>query len=202
MRPGIVYALGGFREASAKAVPKLIQVLRHDDNWAARSSAASALAEIGPAACCAIPELKHALVDEEPQVRIEAAYSLFLLDGGSLEGLDALICGLTDDDFYVRRNAAWTLNEIGSAAKDAIPALIKALKDPANQVARYAISALAKMGPAAKDAIPILMIIASDNANERYWDQSDTIAELAKEAIRIIEGAESSVSEEDDTENE
>ncbi len=91
-------------------------------------SAAGSLAQIGPAA---IPALKEALVDDNPQVRRQAAQALGKMGPDAAPAVSELTHALSDADPTVREAAAQALGKIGPAAAPAISELIKVLEEPA-----------------------------------------------------------------------
>ncbi len=170
-------------------MPKLIEILRTDIQADVRKYAAFSLSKIGQDAFPAIPALKDALSDAEAIVRVEAAYALFILDSGSLEGLEIIRTELgANADDKVRVNAAWALNEMGIDAHDAVPELIDALKDPSYQVLLFSISALGRMGHYAGDALPALRKLAANPPDHlRSFSERDEFIELVSETIAAIE---------------
>lgn len=89
-------------------------------------SAAGSLAQIGPAA---IPALKTALADANPQVRRQAARALGQMGPEADTAVPALTAAVQDTSPEVREAAVQALGKIGPAAAPAIPELIKALGD-------------------------------------------------------------------------
>jgi HEAT repeat protein len=90
-------------------------------------SAAGALAQIGPAA---IPSLKTALADPNPQVRRQAARALGKMGPEAAPSVAELTATLNDPDPTVRDAAIRALGQIGPASAPAINALIEALEEP------------------------------------------------------------------------
>jgi HEAT repeat protein len=80
-RPKVVlWALRGFGESAAPAVPAVTHALTHA-NANVRHAAAETLGAIGPQALTAIPALSRALNDEAPHVRQGAARALKRIQG-------------------------------------------------------------------------------------------------------------------------
>lgn len=98
------------------AVPALIAALK-DANGAARSSAATALGSIGPAAAEAVPALIAALKDAKRDVRRSAASALSRIGPAAVP---ALIAALKNPEEYVRYSAAEAIGCIGLAGKKAL----------------------------------------------------------------------------------
>lgn len=89
-------------------------------------AAASSLAQIGPAA---IPALKTALTDADPEVRRQAARALGQMGPEAEPAVPELTQALSDKEATVRLAAAQALGRIGPAAAPAIPALVDALDE-------------------------------------------------------------------------
>jgi HEAT repeat protein len=78
-RPKVVlWALRGFGESAAPAVPAVTRALTHAN---VRHAAAETLGAIGPQALTAVPALSRALNDEAPHVRQAAARALKRIQG-------------------------------------------------------------------------------------------------------------------------
>ena len=97
-----------------------------------RRLAAHALGEIGPAAEVVAAELRRALDDETPHVRVWAAAALARVEGREQDAVRALIAATAEDARFVRSLAAWHLGRLGvrhPAAEAAGPALEALLSD-------------------------------------------------------------------------
>lgn len=123
MRFEAAWALGGFREHAAGAIPSLVQLLKDPDNEV-RAQAAESLSCIGLAPQF-IPQAIDALSDENPVVRECVAWALAHLKAQAAAAVPALIAALADPVGHVRQRAAVTLGEIGAAAGDAVPVLFR-----------------------------------------------------------------------------
>lgn len=114
------------------AVPALIDRLG-DGDAAARSAAAEALREIGPAGADAVPALVARLSDPVLSNRVQAAWALPVVDrqwAARPEGaavLPKLIAALEDERDLARAVAVGLLGQYGPAGRRAVPALIAAL---------------------------------------------------------------------------
>ncbi|MFO8109292.1 MAG: HEAT repeat domain-containing protein [Thermoplasmata archaeon] len=91
----------------------------------------------------AVPHLIHALKDEEPLVRANAALALGHLPE-SKKTVKALITLLEDEEWVVRHDAAIALGELG--VDEGTKPLIKLLDDPVLDVRKKTINALGKIG--------------------------------------------------------
>lgn len=100
-----------------------------DSDSAVRYWAAVGLTALGERAKPALPELRKAIADPAPAVRIAAAEAL-ALNGGDKEALAALSAALMDKDSRVALQAAIVLWYLGSKAAPAKDAMRQALKVP------------------------------------------------------------------------
>lgn len=201
-----------FKEIGKEAVPSLIQALQHP-NSEVRSSAASALKEIGKDAQPAVPSLIAALKDKDRYVRFYAAYALAaigtdtkdtvpalvssLRDWGEADineailslqrigkkAVPGLIIALVDRNANVRYGAASALDRIGEEAKAAVLPLSKALKDKESKVRYAAARALAEMGDEPKEVIPSLIEALNDEDEEIRYQVALVLRKVAKYGI-------------------
>jgi HEAT repeat protein len=141
-------ALGiGYIGAEAKpAAPALAAALKDSDKNV-RLAVATALWRLGPNGKAAAPGLIDAFKsDEEPQVRVMAAFALGKI--GPEKGVVAVLAGaLKGDAIVVRRAAAFALGEIGPGAKDAVTELIALFRDTDVIASKNAAQALKKIDP-------------------------------------------------------
>lgn len=140
--------------AEGAEVNDLIVKLRDKDSDA-RRAAAKDLAELGPEARAAVPELTKALRDRDLFVRRFAAEALGKIGPEAKASIPALALAMSDERKEVQIAATTALGQIG---KDSIPALIAALKDPNKDpaVRRLAAQGLGKAGAPARGAVSVL----------------------------------------------
>jgi len=101
-----------------KTLTQWVAELR-DGDWEQRLMAAWALAEIGPAAAAAVPELIKALEDQDESLRMYSAYALGAIGQATDAVRDALQKALKDPDEQVREQAAWALEQLAAAGEEA-----------------------------------------------------------------------------------
>lgn len=140
--------------AEGAEVAELVGKLRDADSDV-RRAAAKGLAELGPEARAAVPDLGKALRDRDLFVRRFAAEALGKIGPDASAAIPALGLAMSDERKEVQIAAADALGRLG---KDAIPALIAALKDPNKDpaVRRLAAQGLSRSGPQARGAVPVL----------------------------------------------
>ena len=111
-------------ECGPKAVPALVEALKHKDPriryWAARG-----LGKIGAEAKSAMPALTEALKDSSESVRVGAAYTLWKL-GKKTDAMTAFIESIKDATAAAQLEVVNDLCLIGPDAREALPAVKKA----------------------------------------------------------------------------
>lgn len=113
-----------------------------------RELAALALAEFGPDARYALPELIQALQDESPVVRRRAIRAIGVIGAVAVDdALPALIAATEDSEESVVLHAISTLGDLGPLAMAAVPALVSALWTGDSRRRAIAGVALWRIGP-------------------------------------------------------
>lgn len=127
------------------AIPALSKILRAP-NPAARTLAADALREIGPAAASAEGALAGLLSDEDWGVRVAAAWTLAqFCPRLANKVVQAMLPGLRHPSWVIRGRSAIILGLLGPSAHAAIPVLQAMRNDQDTAVAGQARDALAKL---------------------------------------------------------
>lgn len=122
------------------AVPALQKALK-DSEGSIRVGAVIALANIGPKANAAIPDLIETFAEPERLfLRVEAALAVH--DIGGQDAIPQLIEALKSSNRDIRGIAAMTLGYYKKDGKTAVPALVQLLKDDDYWVSHHAASAL------------------------------------------------------------
>jgi len=101
-------------------------VVRLERDLDMHETAARALGRIGAPA---VLELRRALTDVDPSVRIQAAEVLARIGPQAEEAVPDLIVALDDENEEVRKAAARALGQIGPAAAAAVPALMRSMRE-------------------------------------------------------------------------
>ncbi|MGW4233711.1 HEAT repeat domain-containing protein [Streptomyces sp. NPDC004980] len=111
---------------AGEAAPEVLRVLRgapeYRGEWL-RSAALRALGSFGPAARCAVPELRTLIRRPGTATATEAAEALWAIDGDADAVLPVLIEGLLTDQVHDCRAAASALGGLGERAAVAAPRL-------------------------------------------------------------------------------
>jgi hypothetical protein len=137
MAPTQVEIRKAFASKNAKdeaVVATLVELLQEDGKelgrWRLPLEAVERLGELGAAAKDAVPALRKVRDEKKGELKAEAAYALWRVNGNTGECLQTLIALLDNrDDESSRADAAGVLGRMGPAAKDAVPALCRAMEN-------------------------------------------------------------------------
>jgi hypothetical protein len=137
------------------------------------------LAQLGPSATAAVPDLRRAgSQDTHPEVRRSALWALGRVGSPSKGTVELLVGALsTEQDKGVRQAAVGVLEIWAPDEPLVIPALIDRLKDSDALVRQMSAAALGKYGPRANDALAALNDLAAGD---------DPAADYAARALRQI----------------
>ena len=91
--------------AASNAVPSLVEIFGENKSQSTQASAAWALAEIGPGATAAVPELLRAATNSEPGTRSRAYLVLAQIPASYEEVIPLATRALSDTNFSVKFNA-------------------------------------------------------------------------------------------------
>lgn len=147
-----------------KGPPELegLKALKHADPKV-RYRAAQTLADLGPLAKFALPELTEALKDKHPMVQIKVAEALWKIDQTpSATLMPVLLEVFKHKEPEVRAAVPRVIALIGGKSKKALDALEAALVDKDFDVKLAAITALGDLGPIAKDRAGALLDLTDD----------------------------------------
>jgi HEAT repeat protein/S1-C subfamily serine protease len=171
-RIGMPWAAGGAAPSSPEKPLDLtnnspnywLQVLR-DANEAQAEKARERLIAMGRAA---ILDLRKALRDPDPKLRLVAANVLGEMGDNATAAVPDLAKSLTDADTTVRISAARSLGRLGLVAHLALVALITASADSAEGMRSAVEAALLAIGPVVADDVPKLLTLWEEkNAAKR-----------------------------------
>jgi HEAT repeat protein len=152
------------------AVTTLTEILKDSEATPeVRRFALDTLAEIGPNAKPALPQITEALTHESPAVRLSAARAVWQVDRKAPIATDTVLAIVEDpaSPVELRRQAIDTLADIGPAARKASPALTKLLADPTTYVRIKAARALWQID---HQALPIVDILRTSLAHQEPTD--------------------------------
>lgn len=167
-----------------------------------RVAAIQGLAQFGPAASAAVPELTRALEDRDPRIRWFAAEALGQIGPAAAPGVPALIAvlrsadvvadGLQDvddaqGDAPIRLIATVALGQIGPGAAAAVPELAAALSGPDSRVRAEAARSLGLIGPKAAAATSALLMAAGHSRNHALVENTtEALPRLGPAAIPAL----------------
>jgi HEAT repeat protein len=150
-------ALYACRGNAVEVLPVFHKALKDKTSASVRATAAVGLGSIGKEALGAAAELRDALDDPEPIVRLRVAQALKNIEGQPAVIVPGLVQLLSEKDHLVRGLAAKTLGEIGAEARTAVPALREMLQKDEADLRALSANALGNIGPDAKAALPELI---------------------------------------------
>lgn len=157
--------IAGLGPTAAELVPLIRQRLRglgeNDDR--AREALCDSLAEIGPAAAEAAPEVLAALESDPAQ-----AASILTKIGAGAEAVPLLRPLLKNPDDGTAARAATALWQLHKDADTALPVILRALRKDDNFTASAVAAGVRGLGPAAAATIPALRALL-DRADEYGW---------------------------------
>lgn len=152
--------------ADDATIKKLIADLKHP-NAPIRQEAARKLAQLGPAARPAVPELLKLLrTPDEPEDVVKAVdQALGEIGPPAKDQVQILIDALGDaKSLRARMYAADSLGKLGNAAFPVPQSLVQVLDDPDAGVRRSAATALGRLGPLARpDSFPALVRVVKED---------------------------------------
>jgi HEAT repeat protein len=146
----IISALGKIGPEAKDSLLVFIDTLKSnaEEDGFPRYQAAIALGRMGVQTKIVEEALQDALNENAPDLRIEAAISLALIEPKNAPGSVLLLtCALRSPHQFVRYRAVQGLGELGSRAKAAAPELVPLLKD--RSIQHEVIIALKRIDPAA-----------------------------------------------------
>jgi len=148
-------------ESSADSSGEVMRLLRSmdDTDLEVRWRAEFALGRVSP---YGIRSLADALRDENPRIRLAAAFVLGAQGKRAKPATTALIDALADKEGGVRTWAAQALGDIDPDDYRISSALTKALHDPLPDVRRVCLTILTRLGPRAAEAVPALIDLLQD----------------------------------------
>ncbi|WP_405938845.1 PBS lyase [Streptomyces sp. NBC_00726] len=152
------------------AAPEVLRVLRGAPDFGGervRTAALRALAAFGPAAGCAVPELRALLRRTGTVEAAEAAGALWAVEGDADAVLPALIAGLGTWDGEARRAAAGAVGRLGWRAAAGAPRLRELLYDGNVWLRVDAAIALWEVSGRAEDSVPVLLAAWGQNHRVR-----------------------------------
>jgi HEAT repeat protein len=156
----LVHCVQAANEPKKKPGQPMLEGLKalKDPDPKVRYRAVQTLADLGPVAKFAVPDLRPLLEDKHPMVQIKTAEALWKIDKTPTATLlPVLLTALKHKDGGVRAAAPPVIALFGAKAAGGLPALTEALKDKDFEVKLAAVTALGDLGPIAKDRAGALL---------------------------------------------
>ncbi|MGW0935352.1 PBS lyase [Streptomyces sp. NPDC002666] len=155
---------------AGEAAPEVLRILRgapeYRGEWL-RTAALRALGSFGPAAHCAVPELRALIRRAGTAGATEAAEALWAVDGDAGAVLPVLIEGLQAEHARERRAAASALGRLGAHAAVTAPRLRALLLHEELWLRVDAAIALWEVSGRAEESVPVLLAAWEKNRHVR-----------------------------------
>lgn len=155
---------------AGEAAPEVLRILRgapeYRGEWL-RTAALRALGSFGPAAHCAVPELRALIRRPGAAGATEAAEALWAVDGDAGAVLPVLIEGLQAEHARERRAAASALGRLGPLAAVTAPRLRALLLHEELWLRVDAAIALWEVSGRAEESVPVLLAAWEKNRHVR-----------------------------------
>ncbi|MEU1346024.1 PBS lyase [Streptomyces sp. NPDC005776] len=155
---------------AGEAAPEVLRILRgapeYRGEWL-RTAALRALGSFGPAAHCAVPELRALIRRPGTAGATEAAEALWAVDGDAGAVLPVLIEGLQAEHARERRAAASALGRLGPLAAVTAPRLRALLRHEELWLRVDAAIALWEVSGRAEESMPVLLAAWEKNRHVR-----------------------------------
>jgi len=196
-------ALGYFGKSADPASKALGEVATSDGDVRVRHSAIATLGTIGhhggPDSKKALPFLKTALADPDPEIRRLTAYALSRFGEAGRPLIPKLIETLRTGPAAAQHEAARTLGGYGPSAIVAVPLLFEKLKQETHFLLRTeAAGAIVRIDPTKAEEVVKILIVStrSDDSGVRLFalgslvevmTQAEGIAELVRPALKHLQ---------------
>ncbi|MFE6973735.1 HEAT repeat domain-containing protein [Streptomyces sp. NPDC057682] len=155
---------------AGEAAPEVLRLLRgapaYRGDWL-RTAALRALGSFGPAARCAIPELRALMGRAGTAAAVEAAQALWAVEGDAGAVLPVLAEGLRAKQVNERRAAAGALGRLGGRAAAEAPRLRGLLRHQELWLRVDAAIALWEVSGRAGESVPVLLAAWEKNRHVR-----------------------------------
>jgi HEAT repeat protein len=163
-----------------KVLADLLQAVKQKDNADARLQAIVALANFGPKAEPALPDLLGALQDKNEDLRLNAAITLAKIGMPAVKPVAQLLESPDDNTkFY----AIWTIGWIGPDAKATVPTIINLMTDKNEAIRRKAAFALGRLAGDPDKTISVLVEAFKDESDEVRQAAGDALSKFGKTAV-------------------
>jgi HEAT repeat protein len=161
---------------------KVLQAALADGKPEVRADAAKKLGALGAKAKSAALALDKLLTDEDSQVRVEAAWALWLIVPQAKDTFAILVAGLSVPESAVQTGARAYLDQIGPKDLWAMEELVKNFQLKDKLLRLESLKAIARMGPAASKtkSYPMLVNGLLDPDEEFRKEVANTIQKIDK----------------------
>lgn len=163
-----------------QTLTELLKAAKQKDNVESRVQAIMGLADFGPKAGPALPDLLDALQTKNEDLRLNAAITLSKIGLGAIKPVSKLLNSEDDDTrFY----AIWTIGWIGPDAKETAPTIIKLMNDKNEGIRRKAAFALGRLAGDPDRTIEVLVNAFKDESGEVRQAAGEALARFGTAAV-------------------
>jgi len=198
VRTAAIRSLGGLKEASKKAIPLLVEVLRDESTLSPfrsfqskdlNAEAAQALSEIGPES--AVPLMQVARDKKcKSVIRLQAVDAIWFLEEPKPEAIEpGLIALTTDQDEDLRMRVIEILPAALPKSHAVKRALLASLADESHYIQVLGAAALFQHDPENVISVPVLIHLLKDQDDHVRWRALTELGSLgakAKSAVKDI----------------
>jgi HEAT repeat protein len=188
VRVAAAEAIGKLNPLPPNALNTLVQLAKSDPKNGPRVAALRAMAQAGPKAKAAAPELDAIANGPQPGLAMWAKVARAAVDGNIASAAPAIRKGLNDRNVQVRAAATEALLLLPSQPDD-LPHLLRLLKDVNGPTRASAATGVGRFGAAAKDAVPELRRLLDDREVEVRIAAADALGLIdsaAQPAVRKL----------------
>lgn len=182
VRMAAARAMGKLDPLPDEARAALVKLARNDREARVRWAAVRGLADAGPRAAAAKPELEAIATGKLPGIDLLARVAIQAINGDVRKAGGAVRAALTDRNTNMRMAGAESLLMVGPAASD-VPVLTRLLREGDMRIRLPAATALGIIGEPAKEAVPRLTELLGDGEAEVRLAAAETLGRIGPAAL-------------------
>jgi HEAT repeat protein len=182
IRMAAARAMGKLNPLPDEARTALVNLARDDREARVRWAAVRGLADAGPRATAAKPELEAIATGKLPGINLLARVAVQAINGDVRKAGGAVRAALTDRNVNMRMAGAEALLMVGPAPTD-VPVLARLLREGDMRIRLSAATALGIIGEPAKEAVPRLTDLLADGEAEVRLAAAEALGRIGPAAL-------------------